>query len=173
MNQNTMKFKGYTWLHNPSKINISSIRDVKEINLPYAGCIYQDYGRKKRVVRGNGEFFGPDCRGQFNTLFALFKKEGSGYLTVPGISPFLAVFRVLEMTESPGPSSVQYSFEFWEDMSVNDSSVDTGAGYHIVVSGETLWDIAIKYGKTAEELLKLNGDIKNPNELTPGEKVMF
>ncbi len=68
MNYCNMQYKNYIWTHNPKNIEILSNRDVKENTLPYFGSVFQDYGRKKRIVKGIGEFFGSDCLSQYNTL---------------------------------------------------------------------------------------------------------
>ena len=74
MNLNVMKFKNYVWPHNPSTINISVKRDLKEVFIPFKGSIIQDYGREKRIVSGSGQFFGNDCIEQFDSLFFVFKQ---------------------------------------------------------------------------------------------------
>ena len=43
--------------------------------------------------------------------------------------------------------------------------------YHTVVKGETLWAIAQTYGSTLGRLMVLNPQIKNPNVITPGQRV--
>ena len=43
--------------------------------------------------------------------------------------------------------------------------------YHTVVQGETLWAIAQIYGSTLGRLMVLNPQIKNPNVITPGQRV--
>ena len=43
--------------------------------------------------------------------------------------------------------------------------------YYTVVSGDTLSDIAQKYGTSLASILKLNPGIKNPNVIYPGQKI--
>ena len=45
------------------------------------------------------------------------------------------------------------------------------AAYHRVVKGDTLWDLARKYGVSLPELVALNPQIKNPNLIRVGEEV--
>ena len=73
MIHSTMQYKDYIWSYKPKTINIFSERDVKESTIPYYGNEFQDYGRKKRIVKGIGEFFGNDCLDQYNALFNIFK----------------------------------------------------------------------------------------------------
>lgn len=168
-----MKYKNYTFINNPSKINITTMRNIKEIDIPYNGSLFQDYGRKKRIVSGTGSFFGDNCIEQFNELFNVFKLGGTGYLTLPSMEPFLAVFKSLELEGDVYPNLVTYSFEFWEDMNILPDNLINNVSYHVVKSGENLWSIASKYGLKMEKLISLNSNIKNPNLLTVGQKVIL
>lgn len=167
-----MKYKDYIWPHNPRELRMTSLKDLKEMNTPFNGSVFQNFGREKRVVRGVGEFFGEDCVEQFNELFEIFKMKGSGFLALPDVSPFLAEFKSLEMSVQTKPNVIEYSFEFWEDMSDIAENGSNLKDSHVIQEGETLWDIAYKYDLSVDALLKLN-DIKNPNELSPGEVVIL
>lgn len=171
MNLNVMKFKSYIWPHNPSTIDISVKRDLKEIMIPFRGSIVQDYGREKRIVSGTGQFFGEDCIKQFESLFLVFKQGGSGYLSLPEMDSFLAIFKELELTESSLPNVLNYNFEFWEDLTPDTKNVYLQSNYYTVLDGDTLWSIASKFDISIEELLSLNANIKSPNQLTIGERV--
>ena len=46
----------------------------------------------------------------------------------------------------------------------------TAARYHVVKKGDTLWEIAKKYGTTVDKLANLN-KIKNPDLVYPGQKI--
>ena len=173
MSLSMMKYKNYTFMHNPSKINVTVVRNIKEIGIPFNGSIFQDYGRQKRIVSGSGNFLGDNCIEQFNELFNIFKMGGTGYLTIPSMEPFLAVFKSLELEGSIYPNMITYSFEFWEDMGIlSDNTLEKGS-YHVVKSGDTLWSIALKYGLKNEDLIELNSNIKNPNFLTVNQKVIL
>lgn len=171
MNLNFMEYKDYIWPNNPQKINVTTRKNIKEIVIPFGGNLFQDYGREKRIVTGTGEFFGPNCMEQFNCLFNVFKDTGSGYLRLPNINPFLAVFKSLEILEQAVPNVITYSFEFWEEVTSNNEKINEFKNYHIVLIGETLWDIACKYNIEIETLINLNTHIKNINQLTAGDLV--
>ena len=47
----------------------------------------------------------------------------------------------------------------------------SGAAYHTVTAGETLWELARRYGRTVPELVALNPQIKNPNLIRVGQEV--
>jgi LysM repeat protein len=42
---------------------------------------------------------------------------------------------------------------------------------HEVVRGDTLGAIAKKYGKTVQDIQKINPEIKDPNKIAPGQKI--
>ena len=171
MMYSTMQYKDYVWTNNPKTINISSERDIKESIIPYCGNEFQDYGRKKRIVNGSGEFFGSDCLDQYNALFNVFKSGTLGYLSLPNVSPFLATFKSLKIEGKPKPNVLSYSFEFWEYIKKENIDIKTFNKFHEVLENETLWDISYLYDIEIEKLLTLNKNIKNPNDLTVGERV--
>mgnify|MGYP001024782417 FL=1 len=171
MNLNVMKFKDYIWPHNPSTLEIAVKRDIKEVMIPFRGSMMQDYGREKRVVSGRGQFFGEGCADQYGTLFSVFKQGGSGYLSLPGLESFLAVFKALELTGTYLPNSVSYSFEFWEDLTQSTASLTAQEDFYTVPEGDTLWSIAARFEVPVEQLLSLNRNIKSPNQLELGERV--
>ncbi|MEK5323382.1 LysM peptidoglycan-binding domain-containing protein [Aeribacillus sp. FSL M8-0254] len=50
------------------------------------------------------------------------------------------------------------------------ANTTTAARYHVVQKGDTLWEIAKKYGTTVDKLVNLN-KIKNPDLVYPGQKI--
>lgn len=169
-----MKYKDFIFDYNPSQISIDSKKNLVEIKLPFLGSVIQDFGREKRVVSGSGEFFGSDCINKFNEFSKLCEDNESGYLLIPGLEPFLAFLKNVKMKADPTPNLIAYSFEFWEDTAIENVELkNLSPTYHIVVDGETLWDIANKYNTTVYELVSLNPHIKRPNMLTVGQKVMI
>lgn len=171
MNSDVMKYKNFVWPHNPSTIDITVARDLKEAKIPFKGSSIQDFGQEKRIVSGRGQFFGDDCMAQFERLFLVFKQGGSGYLSLPGIDSFLALFKDLTLTGSSMPNVVNYRFEFWEDLSTNTTELDFQVDFYTVFDGDTLWSIAANFAVSIDTLLALNPSIKSPNQLNAGEKV--
>lgn len=166
MNLIPMKYKNYIWPHNPSELKISSIKNLKEFIRPFYGSVFQDFGREKRIITGRGEFYGENCLEQFDELFSIFKSNDSGLLCIPNMSPFVAEFKSFEMDVQNKPNIIGYSFEFWEDMSDIFKDDYRLNETHKVEEGETLWDIAYIYNISINDLLKINKNIKNPNDLS-------
>ncbi len=171
MNSDVMKYKNFVWLHNPSTIDITVARDLKEAKIPFKGSVIQDFGREKRIVSGSGQFFGEDCMAQFESLFLVFKQGGAGYLSLPGIDSFLALFKDLKLIGNSMPNVVNYSFEFWEDLSSTATKLDFQADFYTALEGDTIWSIAANFELSIDTLMALNPSVKSPNQLNAGEKV--
>jgi len=184
-----MRYKSYTWPHNPKVYSIDYEREMAVHKIPFGLYRLQDLGRTNRIMEGEGEFVGEGAYGQFGQLANVFYDEGPGLLVHPLWQVSSAYFVSLRLEQEPRPDYVRYSFAFWEDNG-NWSGLaaqETGAGqreeaerggtgaaeaaYHTVAKGDTLWAISGRYGLGLEALIALNPQIKNPNLIRPGEKV--
>lgn len=166
-----MSYKNYTWPHNPAEISVEETKNLKEFNIPFFNNVLQNYGRKKRIVKGKGEFFGEDCIEQFQKLRELYAQEGIGYLKLPNMTPFLAVFYALEMLGSSSSNTVEYAFEFWEEIAPETTTYNENDSFYTAKEADNLWSIGLKYGLTVDELLAMNPDIKRPDALAAGQRV--
>ena len=186
-----MRFKGYTWPHNPEIYHVERRRRLAAHPVPYGGCVIQDLGSECRVLRGEGVFAGANAYEQFRQLAAVFEEGGAGLLVHPVWRTERAWFAALTVEEEPLPDYVRYSFEFWEDWdggsgglreaqetapAQTEEAPDTGrqegtVRTHSVREGDTLWGIAQAYGTTLTEVIAANPQIKNPNLIHPGEEV--
>ncbi len=188
MELSPMRYKDYVWPHNPKVYTIDYEREIAVDKVPFGLYRLQSLGRTRRVMRGEGEFVGEDAYAQFGALANVFYKEGAGTLVHPLWQVANAYFVELKLKQEPRPDYVSYSFTFWEDLGCYDGKLklegtvqDSQNGQsgqpehvvHTVVKGDTLWDIACHYGVTVDQLLKLNPDIKNPNKIWPGQKVVI
>lgn len=168
-----MKFKNFQWPQNPAELHAARERNIRELRIPFMGGILQDYGRKKRVITGAGEFNGSRCLSEYQQLEALFAAGGSGLLSLPGAEPFMATLVSLEKIEKPMPNCVTYRFVFWEDQSAAVTAQTSQHSFHICEKDENLWQIAAAYATTVEKLTALNPQIPWPNQLEEGERVIL
>lgn len=188
MDLSPMRYKGYTWPHNPRVYSIDYERKMAVHKTPFGLFRLQDLGRTNRIMEGEGEFVGEDAYAQFGQLANVFYDGGPGLLIHPLWQAANAYFVSLRLEQEPRPDYVRYSFSFWEDdswytgLAVQDtapgsaggSQTESGAGevaYHRVVKGDTLWELAGRYGLSLAELVALNPQIKNPNLIRVGEEV--
>lgn len=182
-----MRFKDFTWPHNPETYTVEYRRRIAVHRVPFGKCVMQELGGSYRVLKGEGVFAGVGAYQQFRRLADVFQEEGPGLLVHPVWQTERAYFVSLEAAEEPLPDFVRYRFEFWEDWSGYDeglrevrgvdgesaampSKAETGR-VHTVRKGDTLWAVAKQYGVELAELIRVNPQIKNPNLIHPGEKV--
>lgn len=186
MNLAPMRYKDYVWPHNPRVYSIDYERKMAVNKVPFGTYHLQDLGRTRRVMRGEGEFTGERAYAQFGLLANAFYDPGPGPLVHPLWQTANAYFVELRLEQEPRPDYVRYSFAFWEASDLYSGTVQersatedgggteqgaSGALYHRVVRGDTLWSIGADYGVGLAELTALNPQIKNPNLIRPGEEV--
>ena len=188
MNLTPMRYKSYTWPHNPRVYSIDFQRPVAVHKMPFGRYQLQDLGMGHRVMEGEGEFVGSGAYTEFQRLACVFYEDGPGLLVHPLWQVANAYFVALRVEQAPRPDYVRYSFAFWEDYDLYDGlavrsggSVSSGgnsaapsssqAAYHRVTQGDTRWALASRYGVTLTELIALNPQIKNPNLIRVGEEV--
>ena len=186
-----MRYKGYTWPHNPRVYSIDYERKMATNKVPFGLYYLQDLGRTRRVMEGEGEFVGEGASSQFGELANVFHENGPGLLIHPVWQAASAYFVTLRLEQEPLPNYVRYSFSFWEDVdyysgaasvqtagSIGGTGTGTGTSpaagastRYRVVQGDTLWGIAQRFGLPLETLVALNPQIKNPNLIRPGDEV--
>lgn len=188
MDLSPMRYKGYTWPHNPRIYSIDFQRAMAVHKVPFGRYQLQDLGMGHRVMKGSGEFVGPGAYEEFQRLACLFYEGGTGLLVHPLWQAADAYFVALRLEQTPRPDYVRYSFEFWEEVGryrgVADRAAEpvrsaSGAAaqktaqpeYHRVVKGDTLWGLARRYSVDLKELIALNPQIKNPNLIYVGQEV--
>ena len=190
-----MRYKDFTWPHNPRTYTIEYRREMGVHKVPFGRYHLQDLGPARRVMRGVGEFVGEDAYRQFRELAAVFYCDGPGVLIHPVWQAANVYFVELALEQEPRKDYVRYRFTFWESYdgyqayareaeggqtadAEGSGERETGgdgrmAGevWHTVGKGENLWKIARSYGVELTEVIALNPQIKNPNLIYPGERV--
>lgn len=122
-----MRYKNYTWPHNPRVYSIDYERKMAVHKVPFGLYHLQDLGRTRRVMEGEGEFVGADAYSQFGQLANVFYDSGPGLLVHPLWQAASAYFVALRLEQEPRPDYVRYSFTFWEDVSYYSGEVRTFA----------------------------------------------
>ena len=179
-----LKFKTYTWPHNPESYAIVFEKDLVAHKYPdMRGAEIEDLDTQNRIITGKGSFSGEGAYEEFKNLAAVFYDKGPGALIHPIWQITSAQFKRLQLIQEPRPNYVEYEFEFWEDTPAiveNNNLVDTQSEtlnriienkLHIVKQGEFLISIAKKYDVSLDNLLAVNPAIKNPNKINIGQKI--
>ena len=73
-----MQYKDYIWPHNPRTYTISYERKVAVHKVPFGRYAMQDLGLGRRVMRGEGEFYGEGAYEEFKKLASVFYHGGPG-----------------------------------------------------------------------------------------------
>lgn len=164
-----MSYKTFFFRDNPVSLSVEEEKNVKEILLPFCEAGAEELGSKKRRVRGEGYLTGTDCWQQWNALQEVYREAGPGSLRLPGQLPFLAVMEKLQLIGAAGENLLKYAFSFveWES-----GKAYSGRGIHRAEEGESLWDYAYRFGRTVEELVEANPQIRDIACLACGEKVV-
>ena len=162
-----MKFKGYKWHHNPRELVFEDEKKVSELTAPFDKSVVQNAGRRNMRISGEGELYGEDCLDQFLRLLELFREGGSGVLSIAGIPSVYAVFESLKLVGRPRPDILTYRFVFRELMEERDDKLREVTA----APNENLWDISYRFGIDIDTLVRLNPQVRRPDEMTAGEVV--
>ena len=138
----------------------------------------QNLGLQNKIIRGEGEFVGPQAYESFRRLAALFEENKGGKLVHPVWPTMRAYFASLSLKQEPKEDYISYSFEFWEYIgsAFEDSSEaidDTDYGnpvsdisrvrYYSAGENDTLRGISQLKGVALTVLMELNPEITNPD----------
>ena len=178
----SMSYKTFVWPHNPERYGISYERRMALHDIPFGSYRLQELGQTRRIIRGEGEFVGRDGYETFKKLAGVYYAGGPGTLTHPVWSGMQAYFVGLTLTQEPQEDYVRYAFTFWECLPGDTEStltqqtetggtVKSAARWYDIVSGDTLWGIALRHDTSVEKLLSLNPAIRNPNLIAAGARL--
>lgn len=163
-----MRFKGVQWHHNPREIVFECEKHINELHAPFGRSYVQDAGRRNRLIKGEGELYGADCREQFARLYELFQSGGNGVLAIPGLCAVHAVFEELRLTGYARPDVLTYRFVFREMMEMTEEQTQTS---YTPAQDETLWDVSCRFGIVIDRLVALNPWLRRPDEPLGGREV--
>ncbi len=172
-----MQYKSFVWPHNPRVYTIDFERRTALQKIPMGMYALQDLGRSCRVMRGEGEFFGPAAYDTFRELASVFCQGGPGVLLHPVWQTASAYFTELQLRQEPRRDYVAYRFTFREDYDPGrgvqpaEALPETEPPEQTAREGESFWQLAARCGLSPEQLLALNPWLRSPNRLQAGERV--
>lgn len=185
-----MKYRNFVWPNNPKTFEVEYRRTLHSYKLPFSGYVVQNLGLQNKIIRGEGEFTGPEAYENFRKLAALFEENKGGKLVHPVWPTMRAYFAKLNLREEPREDYVHYSFEFWEYMgnkfedmadAMDDFDYDDPAAslpglkrYTMAGQNDTLRTLAAKFNVTVEQMCSMNPTVDGPDTtLTPGQIIRF
>lgn len=167
----SMRYKNFTWHHNPKTLKIKNSKRIISLSYPYSYRTVQEMFKENAVIEGEGELYGENCIEQFNSLCKLYSSKNKGILSIGGIPSFEAYFTKLELLCEPKNNILTYSFQFTECSSKEKR--DTPANYYTAENNDTLWDVSYKCGVSIDTLAKLNPKYKRPDSVQEGDMVII
>ncbi len=161
------QFRAFRFPVNPQRLEIGEGPRVQTHALAQTGYLLLPAAGAPAVIRGSGVFTGGGAADDFRRLRAEYLSGGSGVLILGAYGSLDAVFRTLTCTGRQG-DSVGYDFEFVE---FPVTRTQASGVTHTARAGETLWEIARRYGVPVERLMALNPHLRTPGDLSPGQEV--
>ncbi len=159
-----MSFKEYVFEQNPSMMTIAYNRNIVSRVMPNSKSDVQELGLKRRIISGEGTFFGEQCVEQSERLRTVFEQGGKGILYLPGQKPMVALFRSLEIRAVDMENVMEYRFVFDECES---DATEPKLRMALGDGKQCLWDFAYRYGVDIDDLMEWNDDILRPDEVIP------
>ena len=159
MRLSSMRYKNYTWPHNPETFVVEYRRQMAAYKVPLGGCVLQDPGAgmlTHPVWRTDRAYFvslsvTEEPRPDYVRYSFAFWEDDSGY---------------------DGGLTENNDGRTWPGSGLAASEETHGAGrVYTVKRGDTLWGIARRCGVTLSSLIAANPQIKNPNLIYPGNEV--
>lgn len=83
-----MRYKDYTWPHNPTTYSITYERQVALHKVPFGRYYMQDLGQSCRVMRGEGVFYGEGAYAEFKKLGHRILRRRTGPADPPRMADF-------------------------------------------------------------------------------------
>ncbi len=170
MKNAAMRFGGYTFRHNPSKLEIEEADNIVSILSPFDEPDSIRLGRRLRVIRGEGELYGPDCLEQYSGLHALYAQGRRGLLSLPHMAPMTAYLKELRLIAEPREDVLTFRFVLIEARGEAEA-VSGHEVYTVSEQGESLWEIAYRFHKDIGALVELNPQIRFIDAPEVGERV--
>lgn len=168
MELSAMRFKDYVWPHNPRIYEMSYRSRVTEHGYPGGSYALEHMGRGCRVFRGEGEFYGASAYDDFTRLADTFYDPAPGLLVHPLWQPTMVYLVSLTCRETPRADHVSYTFEFWECPPEEQAVSAAANNVYTASGGETMAQIAARYGGSTDALIAANPAVRNPSRIEAG-----
>lgn len=106
-----LSYKTFVWPHNPHTYREECVREAQYYTQD-GETYYKGMGEMRRVISGEGAFFGADAFTQFRELVKVFEDGSAGNLEHPVWGIRYCYFTLLELIQEPKDNYVSYRFAF-------------------------------------------------------------
>lgn len=172
----SMRYKDFIWPNNPTEYHWELKKKLVNHKIPGGGYVLEELGQEERILTGSGVFVGKKAYEHMRNLVEVYLQEEPGVLYHPVLELQSAYFTELELTEEPRENYVVYRFAFREECEgtvVKQNDTGEQRYLYTAAGGETIWDVAVVYKVSADDLMKRNPHIYNPNYLPRGTEVLI
>lgn len=165
-----MKFKDYTFLSNPSKLEIAASTNVRSKPIFGKSSSVSNVSVNPIIVKGSGEFYGDGAEEGCYYLQHLLRCKCSGILLLPSSGSLTAYLTEFSFSRDACKGGVLYSFTFTEDCS--DKEESRRFHYTVAADGENAFDIAGRCGVSVSVIMAKNS-FKTPFSINSGDRVVL
>ena len=165
-----MRFCGIELHHNPAKLTVQNTANIRRRVTPCAPAGADHLGLGLWVFKGEGELYGADCMEQYRKLSECFEASEKGALSLPGFETMIAYLSELSLIAEAEENVAAFRFVFIQ-AGGEGAELSGERTYTTEGDGESLWDIAYRYGKSIDELTRLNPCVTELNSLSAGTRV--
>ncbi len=169
-NRDTMRFGNVVWQIGPENLKLGRSRKLSCYS-DGSKVYLHDGGEEESVISCSGCFFGEDSDEKLEELKNLFEKAEVLPLSVPGMGVTYAKLKKLEYEGRKGFGKAGYKLEFLDLgglVSPEEGTLVAGK-FYTASGGESIWDLSLLTGIPAEELLRLNPQVRHINFFKEGE----
>ena len=167
-----LKFNEVELSHNPAALSVRYRKTVKESRLISGRRVGATILREPESISGKGELYGENALDDFNKLMSLCGVSRPSPLSLPYLGAFMAVLSELTLAAEPRENYIAVNFVF-RAVAGEDHPEIRSERYVVAHEGESLWDIAYRYGADINSLIALNPNIRKIHELEDGVKVVL
>lgn len=166
-----MRFGGVSLSHNPKTLKITRSKKVSSVGLVGGENRLSNVCDNISKISGTGELYGDDCFLVYDKLLRMSFTNKAEILAVPELGAFRAVLEDISFAAEPRGDFLSVAFTFRAVNTGREAEKILPQRYYTARDGESLWDVAYKFGVTVESLAELNTHIRKILDLTNGEEV--
>lgn len=111
-----VKYKGYPFPENITKLEIKYAKDIEFRLLPFAKRRQSDVKGEFKTVIGEGILPLKNSEQKITQMLNLYNDDERGDVEITGIPTFTGYFSAFSAVSLPGSSTVKFKFEFVEEI---------------------------------------------------------